>query len=223
MPMLSKHLHAYKGSPEFNNFLDRACKQLVDAAQQEAVRQKREDPFQRLVTHPMTEAFEAGELSREILPNYFSFLHLVLGDTRDTLTARCVTILRQLKEKEGLNFTWDLFYEDPRAKEVLWSVLVRVAESFRRFDARRDWFIALMQNRPQAISLGPNAFKPKPPSEESHPFGLREFAIMFNCLFQPLRKPTVAEAVLFERVCGARPEKLLGPIFAQLEAAAASV
>lgn len=214
-------LHAaaqtFKASPQFTLLIRQARDALSEALARELMREKNEDPFQRLLAHPMTEAFESGRLSRDILPNYFSFLHLVLGDTREALTATCTGILQELKKSAGASFTWDRFYDDGRAKQALWSVLVRIAETFRRFDARRDWFLSLMQNRPQAVSLGPNAFVPRPAADEPKPFGIDQFNVMFGCLFGPLRDLPPQDALSFRRNFGAPPEQLLAAFFTCLE------
>ncbi len=203
------------GAP-FNVLMRQAHARLLEAAAVELIRHQRKDPFQRLLTHPMTEAFESGELSRSILPNYFSFLHLVLGDAREKLTATCIDILARLRGSDPLDFSWDSFYEDAVAKEILWGVLVRIAETFKRFEVRRDWFIALMQNQPQSVSLGPNAFVPRHHGDEPVPFGTEQFRIMFSCLFEPLRRLSAAERVRFQQAYGAPPEQLLASLYTNL-------
>jgi hypothetical protein len=169
----------------------------------------------------MNGLFEDGRLSRDVLVNFFSFLHLVLGDTREALTERCEAIVAELKEPDALDFSWDGFYDDPRSKLILWTVLARIAESFRRFDARRDWFIGLMEHRSQAISLGPNAFLPRQPSDDPHAFGVEEFKLMFAALFGPLRDLSRLDGLAFERHFGVAPEHLFGPLLRDLEAAGA--
>ena len=213
----------YMASPQFGAVLHQAHGRLLDAAAHELLRQKRSDPFHRLLVHPLTGALEDGRLSRDILLNYFSLLHLVLGDARDTLSEQCSAILKELRDPDALAFSWDSFYQDPRAKQVLWVVLVRIAESFRRFDARRDWFIGLMQNRPQAVSLGANAFLPRHSSEPSQLFGVTEFNLMFGLLYAPLRDLSRTEAAAFVHHFGASPEQLLGSFFAELEASGAVI
>ncbi len=216
VPLLSAVRDDFVRSAPFHRFIRQAHGRLLEAAAVELLRHKRKDPFQRLLTHPMAEAFESGALSRGILPNYFSFLHLVLGDSRETLTGRCLEILNELRAPDPLDFSWDGFYEDRRAKEILWFVLVRIAETFKRFEARRDWFIALMQNHPQAVSVGPSAFVPLHQSEEVAPFGIGEFRTMFSCLFEPLRRLPAAERADFQRSFGAPPEQLFAGLYTNL-------
>ena len=123
---------------------------------------------------------------------------------------------------DPLAFSWDSFYDDPRSRQILWTVLIRVSESFKRFELRRDWFISLMQNRPQAVSIGPNAFVPRPSHEEQHNFGLEEFNTMFAALFGQMRHLSPAEARAFERDFGVAPEKAFAPLLLALEEGGAS-
>jgi hypothetical protein len=214
---LQQAVHAFSGSPQLNLLLSEAHNRLLVAAEGELLRQKRGDPFQRLLAHPLAEHFSQERLSRDILYNYFAFLHLVLGDMRDAMTERCAKIVAELKGTDELDFSWDEFYDDPRSKLILWSVLARIAESFKRFDVRRDWFIGLMQHRSQSISIGPNAFVPRLPSEEQPVFGTTEFNMMFAALFGPLRDLAATDSLAFERHFGTSPAQLFGPLLRQLE------
>jgi hypothetical protein len=218
---LRQAAQSFLASPRLNQLLAEAHHRLLESAETELIRQKRGDPFQRLLTHPLTELFTDELLSRDILDNYFSFLHLVLGDTRDVLTESCERILDELRTPDVLGFSWDSFYEDPRVKSILWTALARIAESFRRFEIRRDWFIGLMEHRSQAISIGPNAFVQRHSSEEPQIFGVNEFNLMFVALFGPVHKLSQTEELAFQRQFGAAPGKLFGPLLRELEASGA--
>lgn len=211
----------FKVSPQLGHLLSEAHQRLLASAEMELIRLRRGDPFQRLMAHPFSDLFAAGRLSRDILSNYFSFLHLVLGDARDTLTEHCLVILGELKTPDTLAFSWDTFYEDLRAKLIMWTVLTRITESFRRFDVRRDWFIGLMQHRLQTISISANAFVPRQQAEDPHTFGEEEFKLMFAALFGPLRSLSRSDSLAFERHFKATPEHVFGALLNDLEAAGA--
>lgn len=190
---------------------------LTHAVASELAQERRTDPFRRLMVHPLTEVLEAGGISRTLLPNYFNFLHLVLGDDGQAeLTHKCEGILEEVKGDP--HFTWDFFYDDPRIRAVLWTVLIRIAEAFKRFEPRRDWFIGLMQNRMHAVSIGPNAFVPLAHTEEEDkaPFGVAEFNRLFTALYRPLLWMSAGDDAAFTRQFGAPPAKLIAPFVEKL-------
>lgn len=214
---------AFSASPGFSGLMKEAHARLLEAGAAELLRQQRGDPFQRLMVHPLTGEFERETLSRDILPAYFSFLHLVLGDDKESQTAVCAELLTCLKEPDPLMFSWDSFYDHLKAKGVLWSVLLRIAEAFKRFDVRRDWFLGLMQHRPQAVSLGAQAFLPRPSGEEAHPFGLDQFNLLFGCLYRPIRHLAGRDLDAFCKLAGGPPEMVLNRFLRDLEASGAEV
>jgi len=180
--------------------------------------------------HPLSAAFQDGLLSRDILPNYFSFIHLVMGDQMTALAARCIEICAELQREQATGHAWDAFYDDPRAEQVMWTVLVRISESFRRFDARRDWFIGLMQYTPQAVSIANNAFLPLhphaghgAPDKPRPPFALAEFNILFAALFAPLRQLSAIQQRRFEHDFGVPAERVFGPLLSHLDGAVQSL
>jgi len=191
---------------------------LKSEAAKEIVANRRIQPFKRLVVHPLTGLFEAGTLAREVLPNYFNFLHLVLGDETESLARLCVTICKDERHEDGVD--WDAFYQDERSKFVLWTCLMRVASSFRKFDSRREWFINLMQNRQHATSIASNAFVPLPTEnlpEEPHPFGAEQFNPMFAALFGPLRHLSIEDEAHFAEAMRMSPEQAFGEMWTSLE------
>jgi hypothetical protein len=101
---------------------------------------------------------------------------------------------------------------------VLWTVLVRIAETFKRFDPRRDWFIGLMQNTPHAVSLGSHVFIPKPRHEEDDQphFGVAEFNLLFGALFRPLMRLEPRDDAAFTQLTGIPPVRLVQPLVEKL-------
>jgi hypothetical protein len=111
-----------------------------------------------------------------------------------------------------------MFYDDPRAKVVLWGVLIRIADAFKRFEPRRDWFIGLMQNRMHAVSLAPNAFVPlaHTPEDNQVTFGKIQFNLLFGALYRPLLNLSAHDGGTFTRLFGAPPVKLIAPLVEKL-------
>lgn len=213
---LAEEAKAFLSSARCGELEDRFMDTLAQALATRVIQERRGDPFRRLLCHPLTELLESDQISRNLLPNYFNFLHLVLGDQLGDFAHQCEEILLDIKREP--HFTWDFFYDDPRAKKVLWDVLMRVAETFKRFDIRRDWFISLMQNRTHAVSLASNAFIPLPRGEEEEPaqFGPTEFNLMFAALFRPLLSLSATESGHFTKLFGAPPTVLIRPLVENL-------
>lgn len=209
-----------KVSSTFDEFYRRAYRELMDIVDSERLEQKRTNPFGRLMIHPLGEWFDSGALDRDILPNVFSFIHLVLGDDGDKYAEQCQEILREVRVERGEDFTWDSFYRDRRAKLIQWHSLVRIATSFKRWDLRKDWFVKLMQYTPTTVSLGSSAFMVKEHDHHDEPrvFGDRQFCQFFQALFRPLTEITAEDEELFRKEFGADPHHHIGEFLVHLTA-----
>jgi hypothetical protein len=222
-PVGGSELRAVAGSPEnlagIRRLIDSVYPQLMEVFSDDLLRRQRTDPFRRLIIHPLSDDFEAGHLSRDLLPNFFSFVHLVMGDQIAALSARCSDIWSDIQANEPSEASWDDFYQDPRAEQVMWAILVRIAESFRRFEARRDWFIGLMQYKPQSVALGTNMFIPRATGGDRTPeqFGQKEFNILFSSLFRPMRDLSKEQRARFEHDFDRPPAKVFDSLWECLE------
>jgi len=194
--------------------------EMADAAARNLASEEVVDPYQRLLLSPLAELFQTGELSRDILPNYFNFIHLVMGDGQAALAEACAAIVAKMKTEPFPPFSWDDFLADQRARLVLWTVLLRIAESFRRFDPRRDWFMKLMQYDRQAVSLAANAFIPRPKAEDDSPkaiFGEDQFKLLFGALFVPMKKLGPEEQAAFRKSFDQTVEAAFASIWTNLK------
>ncbi|HVI52698.1 MAG TPA: hypothetical protein VM661_15925 [Candidatus Sulfotelmatobacter sp.] len=193
---------------------------MADQTARNLASEEIDDPYQRLLISPLGELLQSGELSRDILPNYFHFIHLVMGDGQAPLAEACAAIVAKMKSEPFPPFGWDDFLADPRARVVLWTVLLRIAENFKRFDLRRDWFIKLMQYDRQSVSLASNAFIPKPKVEEDvpkPPFGGDQFKVLFGALFAPLKKLGGDDQAAFRKSFGQSVEAAFAPLWNNLK------
>ncbi|BAE51503.1 hypothetical protein [Paramagnetospirillum magneticum] len=207
-----------KESTAFDDFYRRSYRELMEVVEGESIEQRRTNAFGRLMLHPLSGLFSEEKLDRVLVPNIFSFLHMVLGDEEAIAAERCGALVTQLKEEKGDHFTWDIFYDDPEAKLILWHVLVKISASFKRYDLRKDWFIKLMQYRPTTVSLASNAFVTKEHSPYDDPiqFGEREFCLFFHAMFDPLQNLDRKDEVAFQREFGADPHHLIGAFLVNL-------
>lgn len=222
-PVTMQGLHdivaGLKTSQQFDDFYRKAFDELVELVEQEKLDHKRTNAFGRLVIHQLGELLDRGTLDRALLPNIFSFLHLVLGDDAQTYGDRCIEILTRVRSEQGEDFSWDAFYDDPASKLVLWHTLTRIAVSFKRWDLRKDWFIKLMQYTPTTVSLGQSAFVVRDVNhngEEPRVFGNREFCAFFSALFTPLTHIEPADEELFKKEFGTDPHHLIGQFLVHL-------
>lgn len=207
---------ALKESPDLEPIYEKTFAELQTGVLHHANEAQRVEVFHRLMTRPLDPLLDSEQLSRDALPNFFNFLRLVLGEEVDTLQARCVEIHDELKAAHGEAFTWDRFYADRRAKAVLYRVLARIAETFRRFEPRRDWFIGIMQYTPASIGITSTVFVQNK-NRDFYLFGIDEFTRMFRHLFAPVKELAAEDRSLFERELGATPESVFGPLFKELE------
>lgn len=220
VPMHGLHdiVEGLKASLQFDEFYRRAYGELTGIIEQEKIEHRRTNAFGRLMVHQLGEVLEDGTLDRAILPNIFSFFHLVLGDDAQLYGDRCHEILGDLKAELGDDFTWDVFYGEPAAKLILWHTLTRIATSFKRWDLRKDWFIKLMQYTPTTVSLGQSAFvvREVDHAEEPRVFGNREFCAFFTALFSPLTEISSGDEALFKKEFGSDPHHLIGQFLVHL-------
>lgn len=216
---LRRVAEALKGSADFDALYARAYQELQSQALAHALAiehdAQRVEMFHRVVTHPLDELLDNEVIARDALPNFFTFLRLVLGDEVDAFQARCVDAHDELKVAAGENFTWDMLYADDRAKLVLYEVLARIADAFKRFDARKEWFIGLMQYAPTTIGVASNVYVPNPKAK-TWSFGPDEFTQMFQHLFRPVRTMNAADKALFTQKLGRAPEDTFTPLFRQI-------
>jgi hypothetical protein len=211
---------ALKVSSDFDLTYEKAFTELQQQSLAYALSQthdvQRVELFHRVMTRPLDPLLDSDRLKREALPNFFNFLRLVLGDEVDNFHQRCVEAHDELKARFGDDFTWEMLYTDDRAKLVLYTVLVRIAGTFKRFDARKDWFIGLMQYSPTNIGIATNVFVPNPHRDKNWTFGEAEFKRMFKHLFAPVRSMTEAERGLFTKNIGVTPDDAFSALFREL-------
>jgi len=222
-PLTREVLHdiveGLKISSQFEDFYRRAYRELLDVVDEEKLEQKRQNAFGRLMVHPISELLNKGILSRDILPNIFQFFHLILGDEADEMGRRCHERVHEMRDELAENFSWDAFYDDPQSKAVLWHTLLRIANSFKRWDVRKDWFMKLMQYTPSTVSTGSNSFVVRE-HDHSHDepwvFGNHQFCAFFHALFSPLTDMDKADEKAFREQFGTDPHHLLGQFLVHL-------
>lgn len=160
---------------------------------------ERHDLFIRLMTLTFESRFpdhvgpddDGPILSRTIIQPFAAALEMMVG--QDDLTAHhaaCDEIYHELLRLHGDHMTWAAYYDADRSRDVLSAVCSAVARYFSDFDARKTWFIdVLNRNKNRAAA-------PAPAAEESGEFTETDFAMLFTCLLARCRKATADGAVL---------------------------
>lgn len=210
--LLVEIVSGLKDSAAFDDFYRRSYAEIAQIVADDDLNQRRTNAFGRLVIHPLDPLFEAGELDRALIGNLFSFLHMVLGEEAQANADRCRDVLAMLRDELGTSFSWEAFFNDPEVRLVEWQVLLRIADLFKRFDVRKDWFIKLMHHRQNTVSVASNAFYTIEHDAAAEPitFGEREFALIFHAWFDPLENLSPRDDLAFRRAFGTAPRGRIG-------------
>src|SRR5271155_5266793 len=95
--LLREPAKEFLASERCASLVDQFVQILAQEMATELAHERRADPFCRLLCHPLTDLLASGALARSLLGNYFSFLHLVLGDAQDEMTTKCQAIVDEIK------------------------------------------------------------------------------------------------------------------------------
>ncbi len=185
-----------------------------------AIECQRKDAFGRLVVEPIATLLDQPDgIERKRLGQFLAAIRMMVGEEAyEDLHEKAVRLANEHRDVEGI-VDWDEFHAAPTAAEVLEHVLVSVANSFRRFDARRDWFLVVLNANPSAVSTASNAFVPLKPEDRAH-FAFTEghMARIFDALFASVRRETFTSdrLRLFGKRWSASPDKIFGPLFLEV-------
>lgn len=161
------------------------CLAVIDEVRRESTRRM---PFERLMVQPFQHllapqggtADKGRVLSRRILPGYFSALQQMLGPVLfEQYQTRSRELVRIIQVARGTDFDWQDVYTDPTSGVIINDVLVHISRHFTDLPQRRAWIIEVV-----------NAGMPLADDErERHwTFGEREFRLLMEALFGPLRE-----------------------------------
>jgi hypothetical protein len=215
---IDKIAEAMKLSGEMDNFYRAVFGQIVATIVEAQNQNRRVNAFGRLVVHPLSDFFQSQQLDRGMLHNFFFFIHSLVGEEEKEWNDTCATIVDELREKLGESFTWDDYYEEPRAQTIFWRVLVKIAQAFKRFETRREWLFRIMQHKQTSISLAPNKYVKVGDGLDVAQFSKADFLTVFDNLFGPVRNLRFEEAVRFERATGQDAKAAFAKFFEDLAA-----
>ncbi|OAN46799.1 hypothetical protein [Magnetospirillum moscoviense] len=121
---------------------------------------------------------------RDHLGQLFVAIRLILGDqVYSALQGNAATVAREWAGPDGA-IDWDGFYGDSRVHDIRDRVRFALARAFQRFQARKDWFLTVMNSHPHARSVGPGSFVlADAPQISSIPyFGEPQLVLLVDCL-----------------------------------------
>ncbi|CAA7618341.1 hypothetical protein [Magnetospirillum sp. UT-4] len=184
-----------------------------------AIERQRHDALGRLIAEPLEPLLDVPTgIERRRLGQLFLAIRMMLGEEEyEALRVRAAEMAKRHREAGMVD--WPAFHGDPEAALVREHVLVGIARSFKRFDARRDWFLVVLNATPSAVSLGSTAFTPLPPEERAKlAFTEGHMARVLDALFAALRIDTFDSTRLreFSKRWNMAPEKMLNPFFLEL-------
>jgi hypothetical protein len=181
----------------------------------------RTDYFGRVVTEPLTPLLNDPDsgFQRRNLPQFFTAVRMILSDAVYTeWKDNCTRVANDVRGDADL-VPWDTLHADPRIRRILEDTLIAVARSFRRFAPRKDWFLIVMNNDPQAISLASNVFLSiKHDEKVERAFGEVHFVRLFRSLFASVQPGNFDDARrdAFVAAHGVTPGAAFGPLFVEL-------
>ncbi|MBF0327001.1 MAG: hypothetical protein HQL42_18270 [Alphaproteobacteria bacterium] len=185
-----------------------------------AIERQRRDPLGRMVVHPIAALLDTpAGIERKRLPQFLSAVRMMIGEeAHEQLRQRAKALATAHRGDDGM-VAWDALHDDPEAGLILEQVLVLISKSFTRFDARRDWFLVVLNANPSAVSTGSTSFVALK-AEERAKFAFTEghMGRVFDALYASLKLDTFASDRIraFSRRWNLAPDKLLGPFFVEI-------
>ena len=182
---------------------------------------KRTDFFGRVITEPLVPLFNdaTSGIQRESLQPFFAAVRVTLGDELHTeFKDRCLRIASSIRGEANV-LLWPDFFADARTLDILESVQVAMARSFRNFAQRKEWFIRVMNADPHSLAPGGTGSIPQE-ADEALPrmFGDAHFVRLFRAFYSGATQEKYDEARrdAFLGKFGAPPERIFGPFLSDL-------
>jgi len=164
----------------------------------------RNDYFGRVVVRPFAGELDVGPegIDRRHLPQFFTALRMMLGnEVHGQLVVRCNEAAARHRGL-GRRVDWQGFYADPDVLAAFETVAVALAQSFGRYDIRKEWLLTIMNSNPKAGL----EFTPR--------HKLRVMKAIYSGEF--IQTVLTAGRSHFLERWGEAPEKLFGPLLVRL-------
>ncbi|CUW40444.1 protein of unknown function [Magnetospirillum sp. XM-1] len=198
---------------------ERTCQDLFALRQ---VDSQRVNYIGRIVTKTFAHVLDdrASGITRSHLGRLFAALRMILGEEAfDEIQERCAVIAGEVSSGNGGVTRWEAFYRHSEALLIRERILVSIARTFRRFEARMDWLLIVMNSSPGSRSLGGGAFvAAKPGKRCSDDFDAAKFLKIFEALFASCDLQAMDEGARndFLSRWQVTPDSVFGPLLAEL-------
>ena len=165
--------------------------------------------------------YASSGISRSQLPQFFLAIKMIVGvDMYEALEADCREIIAAYPKING-RVPWDDFYNDERILYILEQVQVSVARSFKKFEARMDWFLLVMNSSCDDISISSNVFLGNVgpiKKEKRGQFGRAHLFRILKAFFSNRHPANMKEEERagFQERWGVSVDKIFAPIFVEL-------
>ena len=146
-------------------------------------------------------------IDRKHLQPFLGAVEMVLGEVRYTeLQDRCKAIIDTIPRK-GRLIPWDEFFLHPEALIVLEEIQISLARTFANFEARKDWFLIVMNSTHADQSASSQTRKPLD-------FGESQLVSLLSGVFASVRPSEMTDQAKTEFLSrrGVSVEATFGPL-----------
>lgn len=166
--------------------------------------------FEHLLEQP-------NSIKRKHIKPFINTLQLILGDENfNTFQTQCTAIMNSI----DTNNSWVEFYQNTEVLLILEKIQIIFAQTFKRFDARKNWFMIVMNNNPNTISISSNGFisSDEHSTKESQDFSEIHFNQIMKALFMNVypSKITHQYEIEFFKRWNRTPQEVFGPLIVEL-------
>lgn len=181
---------------------------------------KRTDILGRLIVRPIEALLDDPQgLERKRVGQFLIALRMLVGEEEhEDLRHQAAELADFHRGADGI-VDWEQFHADTTGGWILEQVLVALANRFKRFDPRRDWFLVMMNANPASVSIASNAFV-QLKSEDRAQFAFTEahMASVFDALFVNYHLDAFTSDRLraFTKHWNQGPDKIFGPLLLEI-------
>ncbi|TAN48205.1 MAG: hypothetical protein EPN26_12900, partial [Rhodospirillales bacterium] len=180
--------HMSVPSGPFDAFYAHRARSCLGSAKVFELDKRRTNALTRIILHPAEWLFDVpqAELPRGIMPRLVEALRMMLGcDLHEALQQRATAIAHAHRDEKTGVTDWEGVFASDEARAILLEALVALADCFRRFDLRKDWFLLFLNTNPASSAVASNAFFVRSAEERSRhkQIGDAQFSALMRVLF----------------------------------------